>query len=146
MISEWIRSAPCPRCPKTKYESARGQRYGNYWSGNLLRLAGAVWRRWRRTPVRASWTYAVAGVKRGATTYGEERPSLHAARARRAPRGCERVRLEKADAEVFPSEPASFDAAFSRLGVMFFAAPAAAFINIRRSLRPNWRLAFVCLR
>src|SRR4029077_20140 len=31
-------------------------------------------------------------------------------------------------------------------GVMFFADPTAAFINIRRSLRPNGRLAFVCWR
>jgi len=29
---------------------------------------------------------------------------------------------------------------------MFFADPAAAFTNIRRSLRPNGRLAFVCWR
>jgi SAM-dependent methyltransferase len=47
---------------------------------------------------------------------------------------------------VFPFEPASFDAAFSRFGVMFFADPTAAFINIRRSLRPNGRLAFACWR
>jgi SAM-dependent methyltransferase len=47
---------------------------------------------------------------------------------------------------VFLFEPASFDAAFSRFGVMFFADPTAAFINIRRSLRPNGRLAFVCWR
>ena len=66
--------------------------------------------------------------------------------ARRAAIGCERVRFLQADAQVFPFEPASFDAAFSRFGVMFFADPAAAFINIRRSLRPNGRLAFVCWR
>jgi hypothetical protein len=40
----------------------------------------------------------------------------------------------------------SFNAAFSRFGVMFFSDPAASFINIRRSLRPNGRLAFVCWR
>ncbi len=61
-------------------------------------------------------------------------------------RACERVRFVQADAQVFPFEPASFDAAFSRLGVMFFADPTAAFINIRRSLRPSGRLAFVCWR
>jgi SAM-dependent methyltransferase len=66
--------------------------------------------------------------------------------AQRAAKGCERVRFIHADAEVFPFEPASFDAAFSRFGVMFFADPTAAFINIRRSLRPNGRLAFVCWR
>jgi SAM-dependent methyltransferase len=66
--------------------------------------------------------------------------------AQRAAKGCERVRFVQADAEIFPFEPASFDAAFSRFGVMFFADPTAAFINIRRSLKPNGRLAFVCWR
>jgi len=66
--------------------------------------------------------------------------------AQRAAKGCERVRFIQADAQVFSFEPASFDAAFSRFGVMFFVDPAAAFINIRRSLRPNGRLAFVCWR
>ena len=66
--------------------------------------------------------------------------------AQRTAKGCERVRFVQADAEVFPFEPASFDAGFSRFGVMFFADPTAAFINIRRSLRPNGRLAFVCWR
>jgi len=66
--------------------------------------------------------------------------------AQRAAKGCERVRFVQADAQVFPFEPASFDAAFSRFGVMFFADPTAAFINIRRSLGPNGRLAFVCWR
>jgi SAM-dependent methyltransferase len=66
--------------------------------------------------------------------------------ARRVAKGCERVRFVQADAQVYPFEPASFDAAFSRFGVMFFADPAAAFINIRRCLRPNGRLAFVCWR
>jgi SAM-dependent methyltransferase len=66
--------------------------------------------------------------------------------AQRAANGCERLRLVQADAQVFPFEPASFDAAFSRFGVMFFADPIAAFVNIRRSLKPKGRLAFVCWR
>jgi SAM-dependent methyltransferase len=63
-----------------------------------------------------------------------------------APDGTARVRFVQADAEQFPFEPASFDAAFSRFGVMFFADPIAAFTNIRRSLRPDGRLSFVCWR
>jgi SAM-dependent methyltransferase len=66
--------------------------------------------------------------------------------AERAAKGCERVRFIRADAQLFPFEPHSFDAAFSRFGVMFFADPTAAFANIRRSLRANGRLAFVCWR
>lgn len=40
--------------------------------------------------------------------------------------------------------PGPFDAAFSRLGVMFFDDPTAAFANIARSLESRGRLAFVC--
>ena len=80
------------------------------------------------------------------TVVGVDRSAAVLAFAQRAAKGCERVRFVQADAQVFPFEPASFDAAFSRFGVMFFTDPTAAFINIRRGLRPNGRLAFVCWR
>jgi SAM-dependent methyltransferase len=80
------------------------------------------------------------------TVVGVDLSAAVLAFARRAAKGCERVRFVNADAQVFPFEQASFNAAFSRFGVMFFADPTAAFINIRRSLRPNGRLAFVCWR
>ena len=66
--------------------------------------------------------------------------------AQRAAEGCRQVDFICADAQIYPFEPASFDAAFSRFGVMFFGDPTAAFINIHRSLRPSGRLAFVCWR
>jgi SAM-dependent methyltransferase len=66
--------------------------------------------------------------------------------ARKMAQGCERVRFVQADAQTYPFEPASFDAAYSRFGVMFFPKPSVAFSNIRRSLRPNGRLGFVCWR
>lgn len=50
------------------------------------------------------------------------------------------------DAEVYPFAQASFDAAFSRFGVMFFSDPVAAFANVRRALRPGGRFGFVCWR
>ena len=80
------------------------------------------------------------------TVMGVDLSAAVLAFAQRAVKGGERVRFVQADAEIFPFEPASFDAAFSRFGVMFFADPTAAFINIRRSLKPNGRLAFVCWR
>lgn len=80
------------------------------------------------------------------TVVGVDLSAAVLAFAQRAVEGCTRVRFVHADAQVFPFEPASFDAAFSRFGVMFFADPAAALINIRRSLKPNGRLAFVCWR
>lgn len=39
-----------------------------------------------------------------------------------------------------------FDAAFSRFGVMFFSDPETAFANIRKTLKPGGRLAFICWR
>jgi len=50
------------------------------------------------------------------------------------------------DVAAFPFAPATFDAAFSRFGVMFFADPVAAFANVRRALRPGGRVSFVCWR
>lgn len=72
------------------------------------------------------------------------RPLLDVARKRAE--GLANVRFEEADAQAYPFEPAGFDAAFSRFGVMFFSDPAAAFANIRRALKPGGRLAFVCWR
>jgi len=80
------------------------------------------------------------------TVVGVDLSAAVLAFAQRTGRGYDRVRFVQADAEVYPFEPASFDAGFSRFGVMFFADPTAAFINIRRSLKPNGRLAFVCWR
>jgi len=40
----------------------------------------------------------------------------------------------------------SFDAAFSRFGVMFFEEPAKAFAHIRSGLRRDGRLVFLCWR
>ena len=56
------------------------------------------------------------------------------------------LRFEEADAQThaFPRE--GFDVLFSRFGVMFFADPEAAFVNLRLALRPGGRLAFICWR
>ena len=50
------------------------------------------------------------------------------------------------DATNFPFEAGAFDLVFSRFGVMFFADPVAAFRNLRRALKPDGRLVFVCWR
>jgi SAM-dependent methyltransferase len=85
-------------------------------------------------------------VAPGGAVVGIDLSAAVLAFARRAAERRERVRFVQADAEVYPFEPALFNAAFSRFGVMFFADPVAAFINIRRSLKPNGRMAFVCWR
>jgi SAM-dependent methyltransferase len=65
--------------------------------------------------------------------------------AERLPPGAP-VKFERADATTYPFQPAAFDLLFSRFGVMFFAAPARAFTNLRAALKPGGRLAFACWR
>jgi SAM-dependent methyltransferase len=57
--------------------------------------------------------------------------------------GLTHARFERADAQVHPFAPDSFDVAISRCGVMFFENPVAAFSNIARAIRPGGRVAFV---
>jgi SAM-dependent methyltransferase len=72
------------------------------------------------------------------------RPMLARARERAAAAGLRQVRFLEADAQHALLEAGAFDLVFSRFGVMFFADPRAAFANLRRSLAPGGRLAFVC--
>jgi SAM-dependent methyltransferase len=70
-------------------------------------------------------------------------PMLRVARRRGA--GLANVAWAEADASSYtPTQP--FDLLVSRFGVMFFGDPVAAFANLRRTLRPGGRLAFVCWR
>lgn len=71
-------------------------------------------------------------------------PMLTAARQRAVEAGLANVAFEQDDAQVAAWPEASFDAAVSRFGVMFFEDPVAAFANIRRALRPGGRLVFAC--
>jgi SAM-dependent methyltransferase len=71
-------------------------------------------------------------------------PMLGAARQKVGEQCLRNVTLLSGDAQVFAFEPAAFDVATSRMGVMFFADPAAAFRNIKRALKPGGRLVFAC--
>jgi SAM-dependent methyltransferase len=71
-------------------------------------------------------------------------PMLGAARQKVGERALHNVTLLLGDAQVFELEPAAFDLATSRMGVMFFADPAAAFRNIGGALKPGGRLVFAC--
>ena len=51
-----------------------------------------------------------------------------------------------ADAATHPFAPARYDVLASRLGVMFFHDPPAAFANLHRALVPGGRLCFLCWR
>jgi SAM-dependent methyltransferase len=84
-------------------------------------------------------------VAPGGTTVGIDiSPSMiETARARAREEHVD-VELVVGDAQVHDLGEATFDAAYSRFGVMFFADPVVAFANIRRALRDGGRLAFAC--
>jgi SAM-dependent methyltransferase len=71
-------------------------------------------------------------------------PMLNAARQKVSESGQHNVTLQLEDAQVMALERASFDIATSRMGVMFFADPVAAFRNIGGALKPDGRLVFAC--
>jgi SAM-dependent methyltransferase len=71
-------------------------------------------------------------------------PMLGSARQKVGEQGLRNVTLLSGDAQVFAFEPAVFDVATSRMGVMFFADPAAAFRNIKGALKSGGRLVFAC--
>ena len=48
----------------------------------------------------------------------------------------------RADAQIHPFDPASFDVAVSRFGVMFFSDPVAAFRNMSAALKPGAPVVF----
>lgn len=70
-------------------------------------------------------------------------PLLGRARERAAALGLP-VEFREADASRPTFAPHSFDLLFSRFGVMFFDDPAAAFAQLRATLKPGGRLAFAC--
>lgn len=67
-------------------------------------------------------------------------PMLDLARQRAKAAGVTNTSFVHGDAQTHAFEPHSFDVAISRFGTMFFADPAAAFINIGTALRPGGRL------
>jgi SAM-dependent methyltransferase len=71
---------------------------------------------------------------------------LEVARRLAADHGAANVTYIEGDAGTHPFEPHAYDLIFSRLGIMFFDEPDAAFANLRRALRRGGRLGFVCWR
>lgn len=72
-------------------------------------------------------------------------PMIALARARAGAEGAPAEFL-CADAQAYDFEPGRFDAIVSRLGVMFFADPVAAFANLRRAARDGAALHAIAWR
>jgi SAM-dependent methyltransferase len=72
--------------------------------------------------------------------------SVARARERIAAAGLRHAEVIGADVATHPFVAGSFDLAFSRLGVMFFNDPTAAFANVHRAMKPAGRLALAVFR
>jgi ubiquinone/menaquinone biosynthesis C-methylase UbiE len=72
------------------------------------------------------------------------RPIITEARVNKKQLGVKNVTFQCGDAQVFELDEGLYDLIYSRLGVMFFDDPVAAFINMRGALDKNGRLVFVC--
>ena len=72
-------------------------------------------------------------------------PMLQTARER-AQRETTPARFVCADAQTYAFQPAAFDMIVSRLGVMFFDDPVAAFTNLRSAARDGAALCFIAWR
>jgi len=72
-------------------------------------------------------------------------PFVAAARKEAAEAGAENVRFERCDVQATEFEE-TFDYAFSRMGIMFFANPVAALRNVREALAPGGRFCAVVWR
>ena len=81
----------------------------------------------------------VLGADIAQSSVGRARERITAAGLRHADAIC-------ADVAAHSFAPGSIDLAFSRLGVMFFSDPTAAFANVRRALRPGGRVALATFR
>ncbi|MEP6873734.1 MAG: methyltransferase domain-containing protein [Burkholderiales bacterium] len=68
---------------------------------------------------------------------------LEAARRRSIEEGLRNVAFEQGDAQTMAFPPDHFDVCISRFGVMFFANPTQAFMNVGRALRAGGRLALL---
>jgi ubiquinone/menaquinone biosynthesis C-methylase UbiE len=73
-------------------------------------------------------------------------PLIARAKARATAEGAANVAFIEADAQTCGFEAGGFDIVMSRLGVMFFDDPEAAFANLRRAARSGARLTFLSWR
>ena len=86
------------------------------------------------------------GANGAVTAVDISRPMLDVAGAKPPADGSAPVHFIEADAQTETFAEGAYDAVFSRFGVMFFQDPEIAFANIRRALKPDGRMAFVCWR
>ena len=86
---------------------------------------------------------ALAATQGSAVGVDTSAEMLEIARQRSAEAGLRNVSFELDDAQTYAFPAAAFDLCISRFGVMFFADPPAAFVNIAHAIRPAGRIAWM---
>ena len=76
--------------------------------------------------------------------YDISHPMLEFAEKRRKERNLSNIKYVEADLQTHKFNGDIFDALFSRFGVMFFEDPVEAFRNLRKVVKKNGRIVFVC--
>lgn len=71
-------------------------------------------------------------------------PMLARARQRSAEEGVRNVGFQNLDAQKSAFREGECNIVFSRFGVMFFDEPVRAFSNLKATLKPGGRMAFIC--
>ena len=87
----------------------------------------------------------LVGADGEAVRHRRRRPFIEMARKEAEEAGVENVRFVIADVQATEFEE-TFDYAFSRMGIMFFANPVQALRNVRKALVPGGRLCAVVWR
>jgi len=88
----------------------------------------------------------IVGAKGAVTGVDISDTLLGVAREREPKAGSARISWISADAQTYAFRANSFDAIYSRFGVMFFEDPKAAFENLRMAIRDGGRMSFSCWR
>ena len=91
------------------------------------------------------WLAALLGTEGEAVGIDVSEPFIEAARRDAGAAGVENVRFIAGDVQITEFEE-SFDYAFSRMGIMFFANPVQALRNVRAALVPGGRFCAVVWR
>jgi len=89
-------------------------------------------------------TLAAAGSARTALGADLSEPLLEIAANRAGAGSVANAEFVVADAQTYAFTEGAFDVVISQFGVMFFDDPVSAFANLRRSVAPGGRAAFVC--
>ena len=88
-------------------------------------------------------TLAASGIADSAVGIDISVPLTEVASERARTARIDNVEFIVADAQTHAFTPGTFDLVVSQFGLMFFDDPVGAFSNLRRSLAPDGRLAFV---